>query len=41
MKGLAAEEWRSAGANGVKTKPLQISVGADETDAFTGRIACF
>ncbi|MFX0574474.1 hypothetical protein [Nocardia nepalensis] len=37
MKGLAAEERRSAGANGVETKPLQTSVGADETDAFTGQ----
>ncbi|MFF4795368.1 hypothetical protein ACFY2M_37885 [Streptomyces sp. NPDC001276] len=37
MKGLAAEERRSAGANGVEIKQLQISAGADETDAFTGQ----
>ncbi|MFE3738000.1 hypothetical protein [Streptomyces sp. NPDC059134] len=37
MKSLMAEERRLAAANGVGTKPLRLSVEADETDAFTGR----
>ena len=34
MKGLAAKERRRVGAG---AKPLSVSAGADETDAFTGR----
>ncbi|WP_328383160.1 hypothetical protein OHS81_06090 [Streptomyces sp. NBC_00400] len=34
MKSLAAKERRKSGAG---AKPLKVSAGADETDAFTGR----
>lgn len=34
MKGLTKKERRKAGA---EAKPLQISAGAEETDAFTGK----
>lgn len=36
LKGLAAEERRSATANGAEPKPLKLTLNADETDAFTG-----